>query len=44
VSSRYTQNASWANDSVGDILNKLLLALEVASLDEQMIASDVLLY
>ena len=32
----YTLDASWANDSVGDILDMLLQALEVGSLYEQI--------
>ena len=41
----YTLDASWANDSVGDILDMLLQALEVGSHYEQIIiAFDVLLY
>jgi hypothetical protein len=41
----YTLDVSWAKDSVGDILDMLLQALEVGSLYEQIIALDgVLLY
>lgn len=40
----YTLDASWANDSVGDILDMLLQALEVGSLHEQTISLDTLLY
>jgi hypothetical protein len=40
----YTLYASWANDSVGDILDMLLQALEVSSLHKQIIVLDPLLY
>ena len=38
----YTLDASWANDSVGDILDMLFQALEIGSLHELIIAFDVL--
>jgi hypothetical protein len=40
----YTLDASWANNSVGDILDMLLQALEVGSPYEQIIALDAFLY
>ena len=40
----YTLDVSWANDSVGDILDMLLQALEVGSLREQIISLDTLPY
>ena len=38
----YTLDASWANDSVGDILDMLFQALEIGSLHELIITFDVL--
>jgi hypothetical protein len=39
----YTLDASWANDSVGDILDMFLQALEVSSLHERIIALYILI-